>query len=310
MHSVLSYSYIGRVRIEWGMMMELNKPYLSKKNGDLWLTEDEYDNLKISYRIKDIIFDQQSSFQEVMILDSYDFGRMLVLDGIVQTTSVDGHIYNEMISHVPMSIHPNPKKVLIIGGGDCGVAKEVAKYEEIEHIDMVEIDELVVKASIEHLPEVSGRLADPRVHLIFDDGVKFAATKKNEYDLIIVDSSDPIGPAAVLFEESFYQSLYEALKDDGIMVCQSQSPIFHSAIMKQSYTRISELFNETKLYTAVVPTYPGGMWSFTIGTKKHIKVNPSKVSHKETKYVNEQMVVSCFALPQFLGEYYKKEART
>ncbi len=284
------------------MMMELNKPYLSKKNGDIWLTENEYDNLKISYRIKDIIFDQQSSFQDVMILDSYDFGRMLVLDGIVQTTSVDGHIYNEMISHVPMSIHPNPKKVLIVGGGDCGVAKEVAKYEEIEHIDMVEIDELVVKASIEHLPEVSGRLADPRVYFIFEDGVKFVASKKNEYDLIIVDSSDPIGPAEALFEKSFYQSLHEALKDDGIMVCQSQSPLFHSDVMKQSYTRISELFKEAKLYTAVVPTYPGGMWSFTIGTKKHLDVNPSRVSNKQTKYVNEQMVERCFSLPQFLGE--------
>lgn len=284
------------------MMMELNKPYLSRKNGDLWLTEDEYDNLKVSYRIKDVIFDQQSSFQDVMILDSYHFGRMLVLDGIVQTTSVDGHIYNEMISHVPMSIHPDPKKVLIIGGGDCGVAKEICKYDGVEHIDMVEIDELVVKASIEHLPDVSGRLADPRVHFVFDDGVKFAAGKKNEYDLIIVDSSDPIGPAKVLFEKVFYQSLHDALKEDGIMVCQSQSPIFHADVMKQSYTRISELFEEVKMYTAVVPTYPGGLWSFTIGSKQHIQPNPSKVSDKNTKYVNEQIVDSCFSLPQFLVE--------
>ncbi|WP_443081816.1 polyamine aminopropyltransferase [Sutcliffiella sp. NC1] len=283
-------------------MMDLNKPYLSRKNGDLWLTEDEYDNLKVSYRIKDVIYDQKSSCQDVMILDSYNFRRMLVLDGVVQTTSVDGHIYNEMISHVPMSIHPNPQKVLIIGGGDCGVAKEVTRYEGVEHIDMVEIDELVVKACIEHLPEVSGRLADPRVHYIFDDGVKFAASKKKEYDLIIVDSSDPIGPAKVLFEQSFYESLHEALKDDGMMVCQSQSPIFHADVMKQSYTRISGLFPEVKMYTAVVPTYPGGLWSFTIGSKQHIKPNPSKVTNKNTKYVNEQIVESCFSLPQFIKE--------
>lgn len=284
------------------MMMDLNKPYLSRKNGDLWLTEDEYDNLKVSYRIKDVIYDQKSSFQDVMILDSYNFGRMLVLDGVVQTTSVDGHIYNEMISHVPMSIHPNPRKVLIIGGGDCGVAKEVAKYEGVERIDMVEIDELVVKASIEHLPEVSGRLADPRVHFIFGDGVKFAASKKKEYDLIVVDSSDPIGPAKVLFEQSFYESLHEALKDDGMMVCQSQSPIFHAEVMKQSYTRISELFSEVKMYTAVVPTYPGGLWSFTIGSKQHTKPDASKVRDKNTKYVNEQIVDSCFSLPQFIKQ--------
>lgn len=287
------------------MKMEINKPYLSRRDGDLWLTEDEYNNLKVSYRIKDIIFDQQSSFQDVMILDSYQFGRMLVLDGIVQTTSVDGHIYNEMISHVPMAIHPNPKKVLIIGGGDCGVAREICKYDEVEHIDMVEIDELVVKASIEHLPEVSGRIEDPRVHFVFDDGVKFAANKSNEYDLIIVDSSDPIGPAEVLFEMDFYQSLREALKEDGIMVCQSQSPIFHSEVMRQSYTRIMELFQEVKLYTAVVPTYPGGLWSFTIGSKKYTEADPTKVNNKNTKYVNGKIVESCFTLPKFISDLLK-----
>ncbi|RKD25933.1 spermidine synthase [Ammoniphilus oxalaticus] len=274
--------------------------YLTERDGSLWLTEDEHDNLKVSYRIKEIVFKEKSSFQEVMILDSYHFGRMLALDGIVQTTAIDGHIYNEMISHVPMAVHPNPKKVLIIGGGDCGVAKEVCKYEQVEQVDMVEIDELVVKACREHLPEVSGRLSDKRVHFIFDDGVKFAQSKKSEYDLIIVDSSDPIGPAQALFEKSFYESLHTALKEDGVMVCQSQSPIFHVDVMKQTRNRISELFDETKMYTAVVPTYPGGFWSFTIGAKQSIQPNASKVSGKETKYVNEQIVESCFALPQFL----------
>ena len=286
-------------------MEERLPSYLSRRNGDLWLTEDEYDNLKINYRIKDIIFDQKSSFQDVMILDSYHFGRMLVLDGIVQTTSVDGHIYNEMISHVPMAMHPNPKKVLIIGGGDCGVAKEVCKYDEVERIDMVEIDELVVKACLEHLPAVSGNLADPRVQYIFDDGVKFVGDKKQEYDLIIVDSSDPIGPAKVLFEKSFYESLHHALKDNGIMVCQSQSPIFHSEVMKQSYSRIDELFEEVKMYTAVVPTYPGGLWSFTIGSKQHTKINAGKVNNKDTQYVNESIIGSCFSLPQFITDMLK-----
>lgn len=283
------------------MMMGMNLPnYLSRKDGDLWLTEDEYDNLKISYRIKDIIYREVSSFQEVMILDSYNFGRMLALDGIVQTTSIDGHIYNEMISHIPLSIHPNPQKVLIIGGGDCGVAKEVCEYDGVKHIDMVEIDELVVKACREHLPEVSGRLDDPRVQFIFDDGVKFAQGKKDEYDLIIVDSSDPIGPAQALFEKSFYQSLHTALKEDGLMVCQSQSPIFHKEVMDQTYSRITDLFKEVNMYTAVVPTYPGGLWSFTIGSKKYSEPNPSVVRNKDTKYVNEQIVDRCFALPQFM----------
>lgn len=288
-------------------MVENNLPkYLTKDGQDYWLTEDEYDFLKIDYRIKEVIFKEKSPYQEVMILDSYPFGRMLTLDGIVQTTAADGYIYNEMISHVPIAIHQNPKKVLIIGGGDCGVAREVSKYEQIEQIDMVEIDEVVTKACLEHLTEVSGGLSDERVNFIFEDGVKFVKDKKNEYDIIIVDSSDPIGPAKALFEKSFYESLHVALKDDGLMVCQSQSPIFHQDVMKQSYSRIKEIFKEAKMYTAVVPTYPGGLWSFTIGTKKDFKIDVSKVKNKETRYVNEAIIESSFTLPQFLVELLVK----
>ena len=119
----------------------LAQKYLTEKDGQLWLTEDERENLKISYRIKKIIFEEQSPFQDIMIADSYDFGKMLVLDGVVQTTSIDGYIYNEMISHIPLCIHPDPKKVLIIGGGDCGVAREVCRYQQVEQVEMVEIDE-------------------------------------------------------------------------------------------------------------------------------------------------------------------------
>ncbi|WP_243300115.1 polyamine aminopropyltransferase [Bacillus litorisediminis] len=283
--------------------MEKQLPsYLTEKNGELWLTEDERDNLKISYRIKNVIYSGQSMFQHVMILDSYDFGRMLVLDGVVQTTAMDGSIYNEMISHVPLSIHPNPQKVLIIGGGDCGVAREVCKYSTVTNIDMVEIDELVVKVCKKYLPEVSGNLSDPRVNFIYDDGVAFAKRKEQEYDLIIVDSSDPVGPATALFEKSFYQSLHRALKDDGLMVCQSQSPIFHMNVLKQSYNRIRDLFKEVSMYTAVVPTYPGGLWSFTIGSKQFVHPDSAKVQDKETYYVNDELIQRCFILPQFMKE--------
>mgnify|MGYP001770232511 FL=1 len=282
----------------------MNNQYLQTINGDLWLTEDERENLKISYRIKEILYSEQSPFQHVMVLDSYDFGRMLVLDGVVQTTSIDGHIYNEMISHVPLNIHPNPEKVLIIGGGDCGVAREVCKYNTVKEIDMVEIDELVVSACKEHLPEVSGNLNDPRVNFLFIDGVKYVENKNGEYDVIIVDSSDPIGPAEQLFSKDFYANLHKALKDDGLMVCQSQSPIFHLDVLKRSYGHIQSLFPITKLYTAVVPTYPGGLWSFTIGSKKYENVNAANFS-KDTKYVNEAILEGCFQLPEFLQQALK-----
>lgn len=275
--------------------------WIEERDGVLWLTEDDRDHLKVSYRLKNIIFSEQSSIQHVMIVESDDFGRMLVLDGVVQTTAMDGHIYNEMITHVPLQLHPNPKKVLIIGGGDCGAAREVTKYKTIERIDMVEIDELVVSSCKEHLPEVSGNLNDPRVNFIFTDGLQFAPERTNEYDVIIVDSSDPVGPAEALFEYDFYQNLHNALKEDGMLVCQSQSPIFQQDIVKQTRINFEKLFPYAKTYTAVVPTYPGGMWSFTIGSKAHpILASLGEGKHVETNYFNQEVLQNCFALPQFL----------
>jgi len=279
---------------------------LQRINGELWLTENERNNLKISYRVKKILFEQQSPFQHVMVLDLHDFGPALVLDGIVQTTSLDGHIYNEMIAHVPLSMHPDPQDVLIIGGGDCGVAREACKYAGVRRIDMVEIDELVVKASKEHLPAVSGNLSDPRVNYIYADGVKFAKEAVNAYDVIIVDSSDPVGPAVPLFELEFYRDLHKALKEDGLMACQSESPIFYPDVMKNSYDRIGSLFPHRKLYTAVVPTYPGGLWTFTIGSRRPLPDPADIAFDKDTRYCNADVIRSCFALPAFLRDILDK----
>ncbi|MGG3736589.1 polyamine aminopropyltransferase [Aeribacillus pallidus] len=275
--------------------------WIQEFDGNLWLTENDRDNLKISYRLKEVVFSEQSPIQHVMIVDSHDFGRMLILDGVVQTTALDGHIYNEMITHVPISLHPNPKKVLIIGGGDCGAAREAAKYEELEQIDMVEIDELVVQACKEHLQEVSGNLSDPRVNFLFTDGLKFVAGKENEYDVIIVDSSDPVGPAEQLFSYDFYANIQKALKEDGIMVCQSQSPLFHQDVLGQTQRHIADLFRHSATYKAVVPTYPGGLWSFTIGSKVH-PITPENVEVRplNTKYFNQDILTSCFSLPEFM----------
>jgi spermidine synthase len=274
--------------------------YIRKSNGELWFTEYERDNLKIDYRIKEIVFSQRSPIQHIMVLDSFDFGRMLILDGILQTTAKDGHIYNEMISHVPLNLHPEPKNVLIVGGGDCGVAKEVAKYEGVERIDMVEIDELVVKVSRKYLSQVSGNISDPRLNFVFQDGTAFVRKQKgHKYDVVIVDSSDPVGPAVSLFEKEFYKNIFDILEDDGLMVCQSESPIFYMDILSGTYNRISSLFPITKLYMAVVPTYPGGFWSFTLGSKKYEKPCIDEFN-RDTLYVNKEILESCFSIPELL----------
>jgi len=280
--------------------MERLPRYIHSSNGELWLTESERDNLKISYRLKSVIVEETSPIQHVMVVDSHDFGTMLVLDGVVQTTSIDGHIYNEMIAHVPLSMHPSPRNVLIIGGGDLGAAREAAKYEEIERIDLVEIDETVVRVCMRHMPEVSGGEPDPRVRFHFQDGVQFVKTVQEAYDVIIVDSSDPIGPAEQLFQYSFYRDIYRALKPDGMMVCQSQSPIFHRPVMSDTYRRIASLFPHCAMFTAVVPTYPGGLWSFTLGSKRKLPKPEEIRFDKEARYCSAELIRSSFALPAFL----------
>jgi len=285
--------------------MERLSMYLHQDESGTWLTESERENLKISYRIKRVVFEKMSPFQHVMVLDSYDFGKMLVLDGVVQTTSLDGYIYNEMIVHIPLTVHPDPRHVLIIGGGDCGAVREARKYPHIEQIDMVEIDEMVVEACRAHLPEVSGGdWQDPRVRFMFADGVDYSEKVQNKYDVIIVDSSDPIGPAKQLFELKFYRSLHRALKEDGLMVCQSQSPIFHQDVLTQTYSRIKSLFPHTRMYTAVVPTYPGGIWSFTLGAKRPVNTEGLRFPYP-ARYVNDEVLNGCFKLPQFVNEMLK-----
>ncbi|GAB6086314.1 polyamine aminopropyltransferase [Alkaliphilus crotonatoxidans] len=276
--------------------------YFERINGEIWLVEDERDNMKLYYRIKEILYTGQSPFQQVNIVDSYDFGRCLVLDGVIQTTELDGYIYNEMISHIPVVCHHNPKRALIIGGGDCGVANELSKYSGLEEIDMVEIDELVVRESINKLPKISGDVCnDQRINFIFDDGVKFVQGKKGVYDIAIVDSSDPIGPAEVLFSEGFYVDLKNSLKQDGLMVCQSQSPIFHRDILKETRRKLKKHFSIVETYKAVVPSYPGGMWSFTLASFKYepIKANLERLA-PNTKYINKEIFHSSFSLPNFM----------
>lgn len=283
--------------------MNTNLPkYFEQVNNSIWLVEDDRDNMKLYYRVKEIISNQQSSFQQVNIIDTYDFGRCLVLDGVMQTTELDGYIYNEMISHVPVVTHPNPEKVLIIGGGDCGVANELIKYDNINSIDMVEIDEMVAVECMQNLNKISGNAAsDKRINFLYEDGVKFVQNKNNIYDIAIVDSSDPIGPAEVLFSESFYQDLKKSLKDDGVMVCQSQSPIFNKDILKQTRSRLQKLFPIVKTYKAIVPSYPGGMWSFTLASFKDdpLKANLERLV-ANTSYINKDVFLGSFNLPNFM----------
>ncbi|HHV99629.1 MAG TPA: polyamine aminopropyltransferase [Clostridiaceae bacterium] len=286
-----------------------NFDYLKNIDGEMWFVENDRDNLKVAYRIRDIISSVKSPFQQIDIIDTYDFGRCLVLDGVMQTNEMDGYIYNEMISHVPLVTHPSPKDVLIIGGGDCGAASEITKYRDLQKIDVVEIDELVVKECIKHIPSVAGNAPhDKRVNFIFDDGIEFVRNRREMYDVIIIDSSDPVGPAEDLFSEKFYIDAKNCLRPDGILVCQSESPIFYKDILQRTYGFLCNHFSIVRTYKAVVPSYPGGFWSFTIASQKYDPLNAdTERLAKNTKYINEEIFKSSFNLPNFMKEMLELE---
>ncbi|HHW32096.1 MAG TPA: polyamine aminopropyltransferase [Clostridiaceae bacterium] len=281
-----------------------NLDFLYEIDGETWFIENDRNNLKISYKVKEVLSSVKSVYQQINIIDIYDFGRCLILDGVIQTTELDGYIYNEMLSHVPVITHPHPQDVLIIGGGDCGVANELSKYNFLKKIDMVEIDELVVRECIKYMPSVTGMASyDERINFIFNDGIEYIKDKNAMYDIIIIDSSDPVGPAEDLFKESFYLNAKKCLKPDGILTCQSQSPLFNKDIMARTYKILSKYFAIVKIYVASVPSYPGGFWSFTIASDYFDpdKADISKLADN-TRYINREVFHSSFKLPNFIKE--------
>ncbi|MGY0373683.1 polyamine aminopropyltransferase [Clostridium sp. JNZ J1-5] len=276
---------------------------------ELWYTEMHTENAKFSIKVEKQIYSGKSPFQQIDIFETEEFGRLLTIDGLVMLTEKDEFIYHDMITHVAMATNPDIKKVLVIGAGDGGTVRELTRYSTIEKIDMVEIDELVVKASKEFLPFTASKLDDPRVNLYFEDGIKFVDGKNNMYDLIIVDSTDPIGPGEGLFTTEFYTNCYNALTEKGILVNQNESPYYaHNAReMKRAHSKIKKIFPIAKAYQYHIPTYPSGHWLFGFASKA---LDPIKDLNAErwnslglkTRYYNTELHVGAFALPNYVKE--------
>jgi len=224
-------------------------------------------------------------------------------------TEKDEFIYHDMITHVPMAVNPNIKKVLVIGAGDGGTIRELLRYKTIEHIDMVEIDEEVVKVCKKYLPLTACGLEDEKVHIYYEDGLKFVRRKEAEYDLIIVDSTDPFGPGEGLFTKEFYGNCFRALNDDGILVNQHESMYYtsYAASMERAYKRIKESFPIARIYQAHIPTYPSGHWLFGFASKKY---DPIKDLDEDkwnnlglkTKYYNTELHKGSFAIPNYIKD--------
>ena len=237
----------------------------------LWFSEMQTPNVKFSIQVERQLYSGQSQFQRIDVFESPEFGRFLTLDGYMMLTERDEFIYHEMITHVPMAVHPRVKRVLVIGAGDGGVIRELVRYPEIEDIDLVEIDELVVEVCRKYLPQTACRMDDPRVHIHYEDGLKYIRSCENEYDLILVDSTDPFGPGEGLFTREFYGNCCKALREDGIMINQHESPFYaeDAAACQNMHRLIVESFPISRIYQAHIPTYPSGHWLFGFASKKY-----------------------------------------
>ena len=238
---------------------------------EFWFSEMHTPNVKLSIRVDKQLYSGQSEFQRIDVFESPEFGRFLTLDGYMMLTEKDEFIYHEMIVHVPMAVHPRVRRVLVIGAGDGGVIRELTRYPDIEQIDMVEIDPLVVEVCREYLPKTAGELDDSRVSIYYEDGLKFVRRCENLYDLIIVDSTDPFGPGEGLFTREFYGNCFKALKEDGIMVNQHESPFYDddAHACQRAHKNIAASFPIHKVYQAHIPTYPSGHWLFGFASKKY-----------------------------------------
>ncbi|MBO8156591.1 MAG: polyamine aminopropyltransferase [Bacillaceae bacterium] len=270
----------------------------------LWFTEKQTENFGITAKIKQTLHTEQTDFQKLDMYETEEWGNMLTLDGMVMTTQKDEFVYHEMMAHVPLFTHPNPKHVLVVGGGDGGVIREILKHPSVEKATLVEIDGKVIEYSKKYLPEIAGELENPRVDVKIDDGFMHIAQSEKDYDVIMVDSTEPVGPAVNLFTKGFYAGISKALKTDGIFVAQSDNPWFKGDLIRQVFKDVKEIFPITRLYTANIPTYPSGLWTFTMGSKIYdpLKVKEDRFHEINTKYYTKEIHHAAFVLPKFVKD--------
>lgn len=284
---------------------------------DLWYSEYHTEDVRFSIKAKRQLCSEKSPYQQIDFFESDTFGTFFTIDGLMMVTQRDEFAYHDMICHVPMAVNPEIKRVLIIGGGDGGAAREVCRYPSVEHIDMVEIDERVVRLCQQYLPQTSCVLdKDPRLTIRFEDGLKFVKeAPAGSYDLILVDSTDPIGPGEGLFTNEFYSNCNRALSNDGILINQHESPFYdsYSHEMLRAHAKIEKTFPIAKVYQFFMPTYPSGHWLFGFASKKYDPVKdfkPEKWSSigLKTKYYNTALHKAAFALPSYVNELLENAA--
>lgn len=277
----------------------------AKNKLELWAEEQHQGILQLRYRVERTLFSEESEFQQIDIVETTGFGRMLFNDSIAMISERDEFIYHEMIAHPAMFVHPEIRRALVIGGGDGGTVRELLRHASVEHVRLVEIDPMVIKGCREHIPFTAAALDDSRVEVTVADGVAFVAETAERYDLVIVDSTDPIGPATPLFGEAFYQNVARVLEDNGVVVSQAESCFYELERQQSMLGILSATFRNTQIYNYVNLTYPGGLWSFSFATKGDLcplrDFDPARVADAglDFRYYSAEMHGAAFVLPQF-----------
>ena len=268
---------------------------------ELWLEELQLGNMRLGLRAETVLHREVSRFQEILVVDTYAFGRALMLDGTFQVTEKDEFVYHEMLAHFPLMSHPRPRDVLVIGGGDGGTVREVVKHPEVERAILCEIDPRVTSVAREYLPSVAAGLADPRVEVLHEDGIKLVQDHAGAFDVILIDSTDPVGPAVGLYSPEFYAACKKALRPGGIVCAQSESPFVNGDVVRRVAESVRANFANLQLYLAPLPTYPSGSWSFTAGSDAPLPqdVDRKRAAGLATRYYTADLHKAAFALPPF-----------
>ncbi len=282
---------------------------------DRWISETLFDDLsfRMSFKAERVLYETKTEHQDLVLFENRHFGKVLMLDGATQVTTADEFVYHEMMTHVPILAHGKAKDVLIVGGGDCGIAEEVLKHKSVKRLVQVEIDQSVVDFSKEHFPEFTGPvLADKRFELVIADGMKFVAETDRQFDVVIVDSTDPQGPGAVLFSEEFYAGVKRCLKPGGVLVTQNGVPFFQPEELTASIRKFRKLWADGSCYVAAIPTYIGGHMTMGWATddtklRQHsvrmIAQRYARAGSFSTRYWTPEVHVAAFALPRFIAEH-------
>ena len=291
---------------------------MAKKRKKRWVAETLFDpeGFRMTFEVDKVLYEMHTQHQHLILFKHRFFGKVLMLDGATQVTSKDEFVYHEMMTHVPLFAHGNAREVLIIGGGDCGIAEEVLKHKEVRHVTQVEIDASVVEFSKEHFPEFTKPVfADRRFESVIADGMDYVAKTNRKFDVIIVDSTDPMGPGKILFSEKFYAACQRCMAKGGVMVTQNGVPIYQPEELTKGIAKFRRLWRDGNCYVAAIPTYVGGHMAMGWATddtglrtlsEKTIAARHAKAGRFPTKYWSPAMHVAAFAKPQFIQELVDK----